>query len=259
MTPQQTIKTSIQLSGIGIHSGQPVSLIIVPAKEGHGIVFEKDRHRIPATINQLVATERGSTLKGLAVVEHLLSAVAGLGIDNLLVKVAGDELPILDGSARDYVAALLKAGLVQQTAPKKYFILKKPLVAGPLEARPYDGFRVHFVVNFPVIGEQSLTFDPKTQDYATEIAPARTFGYLEEYEALKTRGLALGASLDNALVLDKNGYVNQPRFSDELVRHKILDLIGDLALLGRPVQAEIFADKSGHQANAELARRILQA
>jgi len=249
-----------KVEGIGLHSGKPVRVIIKPASPGAGIVFIRSGKRVPATIEHLKQTRRGTTLEGLAVVEHLLAAAYGIGVYDLEVEVEGDELPALDGSALPWVEAIEKAVSSKQKAVS--WTLKSPIKItdgeSSLEARPSDGLKIEFMVNFEGLGEQLFTFDADKQSFKEELAPARTFGYLEEYESLKARGLALGASLENALVLSEKGYVNQPRFPDEVVRHKVLDLIGDLALLGRPLKAEIRARRSGHKLNAELVRRILE-
>jgi UDP-3-O-acyl N-acetylglucosamine deacetylase len=251
----------VKISGIGLHSGQPVSVIIKHAPAGGGIVFIHNGERIPATLDRLSRTERGTTLGGVAVVEHFLSAAYGIGTYDLEVEVTGNELPALDGSALPWVEAIAQVEIRAWNVAQ--LELKAPIKLADgtanIAAYPYDGFKVDFVVNFDGFGEQKYSFDAKNLNYKEEIAPARTFGYLEELEALKARGLGLGASYENALVLTRSGYANKPRFPDELVRHKILDLIGDLALLGRPLRAHIVANRSGHSLNAELVRRILQA
>ena len=250
----------IEVAGIGLHSGKPVKVKISAAPAGSGIVFIRAGERIPATIAQLKDTRRGTSLKGIAVVEHFLSAAYGIGAYDLEVEVVGDELPALDGSALPWAEAIEKAE--SRTQNTEHRTLKRPIKLNDgkasLEALPHDGFRVEFMVNFKGIGEQFFVFDAEKQSYIKEIAPARTFGYLEETEELKRQGLALGASTENALVLSVNGYVNQPRFADEPVRHKILDLIGDLALLGRPLRAAIRAVCSGHKMNTDLVRLLLK-
>ncbi|KPJ69697.1 hypothetical protein AMJ44_02805 [candidate division WOR-1 bacterium DG_54_3] len=260
---QKTISKPFQLSGIGLHSGEETTLLFSPAPPNTGICFIKEEKRIPALVDYIKETQRGTTLDEIAVIEHLLSAAYGLGVDNLEIEVRGGELPALDGSSLPYAEALELAGLIEQNELKNFLILGKPIKVfegeASLEALPYRGFKVDFVVDFPGAGEQRFSFDPQKVDFKKEIAPARTFGYIEEYEILKAQGLALGASFENALVLGKDGYINTPRFPDELVRHKILDLIGDLALLGRPLLAEVKAIKSGHTLNIELARLLRQA
>jgi UDP-3-O-[3-hydroxymyristoyl] N-acetylglucosamine deacetylase len=258
---QKTIARSFTLKGLGLHSGQPAEVTVAPAPVDTGILFLVGGEKVPASLESLAATRRGTSLEGVAVVEHFLSAAFGLNIDNLAVSVSGPELPIVDGSALPFAQAMIEAGIVEQSAEKRFIELLKEIElsekSASLAARPYHGFQVEFMVKFEGFGEQSLVFDPERQSYIKEIAPARTFGYLEEAEELKHKGLALGASLENALVLSKNGYVNQPRFADELVRHKILDLIGDLALLGSPLHAAIKANCSGHKLNTDLVRRLL--
>ncbi|MBI5078958.1 UDP-3-O-[3-hydroxymyristoyl] N-acetylglucosamine deacetylase [Candidatus Saganbacteria bacterium] len=262
----------VEIEGIGLHSGEKSKIILRPALPGAGIVFIQNGEKIPALLQNLKGTQRTTSLCGLSVVEHLLSALAGTGVDDLEIEVIGREIPILDGSALPYVEALQKGGFLNPTIVGKATIVAKPKkernyleikthlkVTGnhaALEVFPYRGFKVNFTVEFPGVGVQQFLFDAEKQDYKKEIAPARTFGWREELEELKTKGLALGVSLDNALVLDKNGYVNQPRFPDEIVRHKILDLIGDLSLLGRPLRAEIRAARSGHKLNADLVEKI---
>ena len=260
---QRTIAKSFSLSGIGLHSGAEAALLFSPAPPPAGIFFIKAGRRIPASLDYVRETKRGTSLDGVAVIEHLLSAVYGLGIDNLQIEIQGDELPAMDGSALPYLQALEAAGLVEQNELKNFLVLERPLKIMEkeawLEALPCRGFKVDFVVDFPGSGEQHYFFDAQKGAFKKEIAPARTFGYIEEYEMLKEQGLALGASFENALVLGKDGYINTPRFPDELVRHKILDLIGDLALLGRPLLAEVKASKSGHKLNIELVRHLRQA
>jgi UDP-3-O-acyl N-acetylglucosamine deacetylase len=254
---QKTLKQACSFSGLGLHSGQPAKVTVRPADDNTGISLNGQ----PATLASLQSQERGTFLSGAAVVEHFLAAAAALQLDNLQVSLEGEEFPALDGSALPYFQAMKTAGIIELTAEKNFISLSSPITVSSetasLTAFPYRGFEVSFMVDFQGIGEQFLVFNPEKQSFSQEIAPARTFGYLEEYEALKAKQLALGASQENALVLSKNGYLNQPRFPDELVRHKILDLIGDLALLGHPLQARIQAVRSGHKLNAELIRRIL--
>jgi UDP-3-O-acyl N-acetylglucosamine deacetylase len=259
---QKTISQPFRLSGIGLHSGEESSLSFSPAPPNAGICFIKEGRRIPALVNFVRESKRGTSLDGIAVIEHFLSAVYGLGIDNLQVEITGRELPALDGSSLPYAQALESAGLVEQSELKNFLVLARPIKViegeASLEALPYRGFKVDFMIDFPGAGKQHYSFDPQKGAFEKEIAPARTFGYIEEYEMLKERGLALGASLENALVLGKDGYINTPRFPDELVRHKILDLMGDLALVGRPLLAEVKAIKSGHRLNIELTRLLRQ-
>ncbi|NQT29927.1 MAG: UDP-3-O-[3-hydroxymyristoyl] N-acetylglucosamine deacetylase [Candidatus Saganbacteria bacterium] len=260
---QKTIASPVPFCGIGLHSGKNVSLLISPASPNAGVYFIKQGKKVPALANCVSQTKRGTTLGGICVVEHLLSAVYALGLDNLQIEIDGDEVPALDGSALPFVLGLAAAGIVEQNTEKAPLFLSRPITLtqgeASLSALPHHGFKIDFMVDFPFVGEQSFGFCLEEESYKKEIAPARTVGYLEEYEDLKKEGLAQGASLENALVISKKGYVNQPRFRNEVVRHKILDLIGDLSLSGRPLRAHIFAIKSGHKLNIELVRRILNA
>ena len=259
---QTTIARSFSLRGLGIHSGKLSELTLKPAAAGSGIFFSKEGRTIPAFWEKVTDTRRGTTLGGIAVVEHLLSAVNGLGINNLEIAVVGDEVPIMDGSALPFVEALRSAGLAEQELPVNYIEVAEPVKVtdgnSSLEALPFRGLKVDFMVDFPVVGQQRLVFEAHKDDYAHEIAPARTFGFIENHEELKSAGRGMGATLENALVIGKDGYINQPRFPDEVVRHKILDLLGDITLLGRPLQAELRATRSGHKMNFELIRRLLE-
>lgn len=260
---QKSILHPCTLSGIGLHSGDKTTIVISPASANAGVSFFQRGEEIPALISQIKQTKRGTTLGKIAVVEHLLAAVFGLGIDNLHIEVQGNELPALDGSAAPYVKALQAAGIVELAVEKTPLILEQPIKIideeSSLEAIPSNGFSIDFMVNFPGVGEQRFSYNPQNQHFDNEIAPARTFGYFEEYETLKKQGLGLGAGYENTLILGKDGYLNTPRFPDEIVRHKILDLIGDLSLLGRPLQAKIKAFKSGHRLNTEFVRRLVKA
>ncbi len=259
---QRSILRPFSLSGVGIHSGSSVTLNFSPAVQDSGIVFLRSGSRIPALAKNVEETRRGTTLGGIAVVEHLLSATYALGLDNLQIEVVGDDIPVMDGSALPFFDAFIRSGIVELEAKKFFLSLSSPIKISEgeasIEALPYHGFQVDFMVKFPVVGEQRYAFDLLKGDFRQEIAPARTFGYIDECALLKEQGLARGASLENALVIGKDGYLNAPRFPNELVRHKILDLIGDLSLLGHPLRARITAVKSGHKMNAELVRRILK-
>jgi UDP-3-O-[3-hydroxymyristoyl] N-acetylglucosamine deacetylase len=257
----------VRIEGIGLHSGQKVAATLAPAAANRGITINGK----PALLKNVTSTSRATTIGGVVLVEHLLSAAYGLGVYDLAVTVEGSELPALDGSALPWVEALEETGVTSSSSrSSNHLTIKQPNHLsvkqsihlsgdnGSIEAYPFDGFEVEFVVNFKWAGEQKFVYNAQKMNYKTEIAPARTFGYLEEIDALKQQGLGLGASFDNALVLTEAGYANEPRFPDELVRHKVLDLIGDLALLGRPLNARIVANCSGHKLNAELTRRILE-
>jgi len=257
---QTTIARPAALEGIGIHSGSPCRVAFSPAAPNSGIVFIKAGKRIPALAENVVDTRRGTSLPGIAVVEHLLSAIHGSGLDNLEIGIEGDEVPALDGSALPFLAALEQAGKVEQAPDRKMVAVREPVKfsdgEASIEALPFNGLKIDFMVKFAGIGEEKLSFLFDPAAYKKQIAPARTFGYLDEVEALHRAGRALGASEKNALILGKEGFVNPPRFPDEPVRHKILDLLGDLLLLGAPLSAAIVARRSGHKLNVELAGQL---
>jgi len=269
---QKTIKESISTDGIGLHSGEKSTIKFKPAATSSGITFIRTdlagSPRIKAEVSNVFSTKRGTSLKNgnaeVFVVEHVLAALAGLGIDNIEIEISGPEPPNLDGSALPYVKLLKQAGIAPLKEERRIIELKKEIRVSQndssIEARPYNGFRIDFVVNFPntAIEEQSFSFEEGKTDFERDIAPARTFGFIEEVEKLKVQGLAKGASLENALALSKEGFVNSPRWNDEMARHKILDLIGDLALIGCGLKAYIIADKSGHELNIKFAREILK-
>lgn len=263
--PQRTIRQTATLEGIGVHTGAAVRIRLQGAPPGSGILFSRAGAiagtTIRATLDAVRSTHRGITLgNGLTVVsvEHLMAAAAGLRIDNLRVEVEGPELPALDGSAAGYVAALEGAGIVQQEGVARVIELGNAEAAvGEGHARTYlaEGFRVSYTVDLPPpLGRQAATADLAL--FRTTIAPARTWGFADEAEALRAAGLARGAGLENVLVIGADGYQNPPRFSDEPARHKILDLIGDLALLGARLQGYVEVTRGGHALHLALAREI---
>ncbi|HEY6821996.1 MAG TPA: UDP-3-O-acyl-N-acetylglucosamine deacetylase [Burkholderiales bacterium] len=275
MLRQRTLKTLVRASGVGLHTGQKVRIALRPAPVDTGIVFRRVDLPVPLEIParaDLVGEARlASTLvKGDAkihTVEHLMSALSGLGIDNAYVDLDAAELPIMDGSAAPFVLLLQQAGIVEQPAPKKFARVKRrvEVIEGDKWARlePYDGFRLSFSIEFrhPVIerSTQAVTVDFAETSYLKEIARARTFGFMHDVEALRESGLALGGGLDNAVVLDEYRVLNAEglRFADEFIRHKLLDAIGDLYLLGRPLLGAFSAHKSGHALNNRLLRELL--
>ncbi|MCX5750243.1 MAG: UDP-3-O-acyl-N-acetylglucosamine deacetylase [Candidatus Saganbacteria bacterium] len=270
MSNQKTIKNCFSFSGIGIHSGNACSMQVLPAKAGTGICFivtdASPPVEIPASPSYIVKKSRETSLAKddieIRTVEHFLAAAHGLGIDNLIIEITGRELPTVDGSALPFVEAFQKAGIVVLDYPKKVFMVHSSIAIenddgeASLIILPFTHFRISCFVDFPVIGCQFFSFDSEKHSFEKEIAPARTFGYAEEIEALKEKGLAKGASLENALGINKDGYMNPPRFPNEPVRHKILDLFGDLALLNGYIKGHIIAIKSGHKLNLELMERL---
>jgi len=276
MLKQRTIKAAIKSTGVGLHTGRKVVMTLRPAQPDTGIVFRRVDLAHPVDIRAqaraVTDTRLCSALEGqgakVATVEHLMSALAGLGIDNLYIDLDGPEVPIMDGSAGPFVYLLQSAGIQEQRAPKRFFRIRRPVEVrdGDKWARfePYDGFRVSFAITFdhPVFDRsgQSLTVDFAETPYTKEVARARTFGFVQDVEALRDAGLALGGSLDNAVVLDEYRVLNQDglRYADEFVKHKVLDAIGDLYLIGHPLIGAFSAHKSGHALNNRLLRATLE-
>ncbi|AOY92675.1 UDP-3-O-[3-hydroxymyristoyl] N-acetylglucosamine deacetylase [Cupriavidus sp. USMAA2-4] len=275
MLKQRTIKSLVKTVGIGLHSGRKVTLTLRPAAADVGIVFTRvdlpEPVEIPASAMAIGDTRLASVLQKdgarVSTVEHLMSACAGLGIDNLYVDVDAEEIPILDGSASSFVFLLQSAGIEEQPAAKRFIRVKKPVEVreGDKLARlePYFGFKLSFTIDFrhPAVDKTGQTFSIDFADtsYVREIARARTFGFAHEFEALREMGLARGGSLDNAIVLDEHRMLNNEelRYGDEFVRHKILDAIGDLYVVGHPVIGAYVAHKSGHGMNNQLLRTLL--
>jgi UDP-3-O-[3-hydroxymyristoyl] N-acetylglucosamine deacetylase len=275
MLRQRTLKKLVSASGVGLHTGKKVRLTLRPAPIDTGVVFRRvdleSPVDIPARADAVGETRLSSCLvKGDAkiyTVEHLMSALGGLGVDNIFVDIDAPEVPIMDGSAAPFVLLIQQAGIVEQAAPKKFLrVLRRVEVAeGDKWARfdPHEGYRLSFSIDFkhPVIDSstQSVTVDFAETSYLKEIARARTFGFMQDIENLREDGLALGGGLDNAVVLDEYRVLNAEglRFADEFIRHKLLDAVGDLYLLGRPLLASFSAHKSGHALNNRLLRKLL--
>jgi UDP-3-O-[3-hydroxymyristoyl] N-acetylglucosamine deacetylase len=267
---QQTIRRAVSLQGVGLHSGKPARLVVAPGRPDTGIVFRPESgDLIPAAAESVVdshyATTIGKNGVRIQTVEHLLAAAAGLGIDNLEVGVEGSEIPAGDGSAKPFAALLLAAGRVQQAAKRRPLSLPFPIRVGTggrwLYAMPHDGLKISYTLDndHPAIGTQVLAWEPTERSFVEELAPARTYGFLTDLGLLRKHGLARGVSLDNAVALDSRGTLNGLRYRDEFVRHKILDLVGDLALLGRPLHAHVIARNAGHALNFELVVAIQRA
>jgi len=271
---QSTIRTPASCAGVGLHSGAQVSITLLPAEPNTGIVFRRtdltsDDAYIAARFDRVRTTELGTTLanaRGVAVatVEHLMSALSGLGVDNVVVEVSGPEIPIMDGSARPFVELIDRAGIEYSAEPKKLVRVLKPVVIEEGEKRavlaPADAFCVAFAIEFSsaAIGHQEFEAEISPLAFRRFIAPARTFGFLHEVEYLRSRGLALGGSLENAIVVSEDRILNtEPlRFKDEFVRHKMLDAVGDLALAGAPLVARYEGVKAGHELNNRLLRAL---
>jgi UDP-3-O-[3-hydroxymyristoyl] N-acetylglucosamine deacetylase len=270
---EQTLASPVAISGIGLHTGVKVSVRLCPAPAHTGIVFKRtdlDDFTIEASSHHVARVSYATSLmkKGVLIstTEHLLSAVAGLNVDNVIVELDNLELPILDGSALPFVKAISEVGLRRQRARRTYIKVLKPVEvvegAKRIAVHPAKALRITYRIAFPhpLIGEQELEFAPRGGNYATEIAPARTFGFLEEVEMLRRSGLIRGGSLENAVVLTRDGVLNPEglRFPDEFCRHKLLDLMGDIALLGRPLIGHLTVERAGHAMHAQLVDQLLR-
>jgi UDP-3-O-[3-hydroxymyristoyl] N-acetylglucosamine deacetylase len=275
MLRQRTLKAIVSATGVGLHTGQKVRMSLRPAQPDTGIVFRRtdlpQPVEIPARADLVGETRLCSCLvRGevkIYTIEHLMSALSGLGVDNAYVDLDGPEVPIMDGSAAPFALLIQQAGIEEQGAPKRFLRVKKRVEARDGDKwavlEPYEGFRLSFsiVYKHPVIEKSntSLTVDFATTSYLKEVARARTYGFMHDVEDLRNVGLALGGGLENAVVLDEHRVLNAEglRFGDEFIRHKILDAIGDLYLLGRPFLAAFSAHKSGHALNNQLLRALI--
>jgi UDP-3-O-[3-hydroxymyristoyl] N-acetylglucosamine deacetylase len=274
MKKQKTVSNTVSVTGFGVHSGAPTTLRIKAAPADSGIRFVRtDLPGAPAVLASPAAvhsTTQATVLGGdgftIATTEHCLAALAGFEIDNAVVEINGAELPIGDGSAQPYIDALEQAGGKEQDALRQYMVITERVVYGDDETfaaiEPYQGFRISCSIAFSHrrIGDQSLTLDVNPQSFKREIGPARTFGFLKDRERAKALGIGLGASLDNTVVLDDAGVLNSGglRYPDEFVRHKILDALGDLAVLGKPVRGHLEARCSGHEVMQGLVKKITE-
>jgi UDP-3-O-[3-hydroxymyristoyl] N-acetylglucosamine deacetylase len=275
MVKQRTLKTTVQATGVGLHTGEKVYLTLRPALPNSGIVFHRvdlGPHAVIRAEAQAVNDTRLSTClesRGarVATVEHLMSALAGLGIDNAIIELTSSEVPIMDGSAGTFVFLLQSAGIVEQSAAKKFIRIKKMIEVKDgdkwVRFEPHNGYKLNFTINFahPVFAntKQHVTVDLGVNSYIKEVSRARTFGFMQEVEYMRSQGLALGGNLDNAIVMDEYRVINPDglRFEDEFVKHKVLDAIGDLYLLGHPLIGAFSGYKSGHALNNALVRAML--
>lgn len=297
---QRTIARSVSISGVGLHTGQRVNLVFQPAPTGHGVKFKRtdldDQPLMNVDVNRVVSTERSTTLGSgpatVSTIEHLLSALSGLQIDNVVIEINGGEVPILDGSASPYVTCLQAAGIEEQDTPRDYFVVEEPITyrdettGSEIVALPYDGFEVVSMIDFdsPVLGQQYATLRGY-EDYPTEIAPCRTFVFLHELEVLFEHDLIKGGDLTNAIVIadrhipqdrldglakkmgketvevTEQGILNtlDLKFHNEPARHKLLDVMGDISLLGVPIRGRILATKPGHRVNVAFTKLLKKA
>jgi UDP-3-O-[3-hydroxymyristoyl] N-acetylglucosamine deacetylase len=272
LTHEQTIRAAVSCSGVGLHGGAPVSLRILPAPAGSGVVFRRtdlDGFEIEASGRNVARVSYATSLmkKGVLIstTEHLLSALIGVGIDNAIVELDNLELPILDGSARPFVEMIQKAGVRRQRRARTYLRIVRDIELREgdkfIAVYPANMYSVSYSINFPhpLIGKQTFGVPLTNGSYLREIAPARTFGFLHEADAMRQQGLIRGASTENAIVLTKDQVLNPPlRYKDEFVRHKVLDLIGDLALIGKQILGSVVADRAGHAMHTALVSRILR-
>jgi UDP-3-O-[3-hydroxymyristoyl] N-acetylglucosamine deacetylase len=262
----------VECSGVGLHSGAPVKLRILPAPAGSGIVFRRvdlEGFEVEAISRNVARVSYATSLMKRGVListtEHLLSAFIGTGIDNAIVELDNLELPILDGSARPFLDLIHKVGIRKQRRGRVYLRIRRELELREgnkfIAVYPAENYSVSYTINFPhpLIGRETFSVDLSDGNYLSEIAPARTFGFLHEADAMRQQGLIRGASAENAIVLTKDGIMNPPlRFADEFVRHKVLDLIGDLALLGKQILGNVVADRAGHAMHTALVSRLLR-
>jgi UDP-3-O-[3-hydroxymyristoyl] N-acetylglucosamine deacetylase len=269
---ENTIRAAAEFRGVGLHSGGAVTMRLLPAAAGSGIVFRRvdlDGFTVEAVSRNVARVSYATSLMKQGVListtEHLLSAFVGMGVDNAIVELDNLELPILDGSALPYVETLRRVGLKQQRKRRTSLRMKREVELREgdkfIAVYPYEGYSAAYRINFPhpLIGREFFEIELSGGAYEREIAPARTFGFLHEAEAMRQQGLIRGASEENAIVLTREGILNPPlRYADEFVRHKVLDLIGDLALLGKRLLGRVVADRAGHAMHTALVSRLLK-
>lgn len=272
MDAQRTLRRPITCAGIGLHSGNKVTLSLKPAPADSGIRFRRTDLQgleIPATVTNLASIQYATGLTrdegSVETIEHLLAALVSMAVDNVVVELNTPEVPIMDGSAAPFVYLIQEAGVKRLAAPRRYLKVVRPISLSQGDKRislyPSEQFRVTYSISFdhPLLRHQSRTIRVTEETFVEEIAPARTFGFLKEVETMRQNGLALGGSLENAVVLGETGVLNNPlRFEDEFVRHKILDAIGDLALVGHPVIGHLVAHRAGHALHTAFASKILE-
>ena len=268
---QRTIRRQVTTEGVGLHSGEVVRLTLSPAGADTGVLFRApDGTLIPALSDRVVDSHFATTIGAFGVkvrtIEHLMAAIAAMGIDNILVDVSGGELPAMDGSSRPFVELLASAGHASLPARRRPLVIEEPIRVEEgtrwIQVLPAESFRISYTLDHdhPAIGLQTASFVITEEVFAEQIAPARTYGFLRDVGVMRKNGLGLGGSLDNAVVVGKRNVLNDTlRFSDEFVRHKILDLIGDLLLLGRPLVGHVIARNGGHSLNHQLVVAIEQA
>src|ERR671937_2129717 len=271
MHAQRTLRRPISCAGIGLHSGAKVTLSLKPAPANYGVRFRRTDlgdFEVPATVQNLAAIQLATGLArdevSVETVEHLLAALVSLGVDNVGIELNSPEVPIMDGSAAPFIYLIQEAGIKRLQAPRKYLKIIRPIAISRGDKRialyPSDHFKVTYSISYdhPLLRHQSRTLRITEESFVEEVAPARTFTFLKDVEMMRQNGLALGGSLENAIVLGETGILNNAlRFDDEFVRHKILDAVGDLALVGYPVIGHLVAHRAGHALHTEFASKIL--
>jgi len=272
MNQQRTLRRTISCAGIGLHSGKKVALSLKPATADSGIRFRRSDlggQEVPATVNHVGGINHATGLMRdtirVETVEHLLAAFVSLGVDNAVVELSSPEVPIMDGSAAPFIYLIQEAGIKLLSAPRRYLKVLRPISLSRGDKRialyPSDHFKVTYSIAFdhPMLRHQSRTIRVTEESFVEEIAPARTFGFLEDVEMMRQQGLALGGSLENAIVIGDTGVLNNAlRFDDEFVRHKILDAIGDMALVGHPIIGHLVAHRGGHALHTQFAAQVLE-
>lgn len=263
---QTTIKNSVEIKGIGLHTGRESRIVISPSSANTGIVFNfADKNSLKVKVDSMIiSTNRGTILAHngyfIYTVEHILSALNGLEIDNVEITLEGEEIPSCDGSAKVFVNKLKEAGVETLEEKRRIIQLPEPIWIfngdKGIFSLPSDKLSIYYIIEFPWIGKQWIFYEHNPTRYEKEIAPARTFGFEEEIETLVTEGLAKGGNFLNSIIVGKNGYSSPLRYPDEFVRHKLLDLMGDIYLLGRRISATLFVVKGGHNLHVELVKRI---
>src|SRR5438445_4952750 len=272
MDAQRTLRRQVSCVGIGLHSGNKVNLTLRPAPADFGVRFRRTDlgdHDVPATVHHLAGIQLATGLAcndvSVETVEHLLAALVSVGVDNVQIELNSPEVPIMDGSAAPFIYLIQEAGVKRLTTPRKYLKIVRPIAISRGDKRialyPSDHFKVTYSISYdhPLLRHQSRTLRLTEEGFIEDVAPARTFTFLKDVEMLRQNGLALGGSLENAIVLGETGVLNNAlRFEDEFVRHKILDAVGDLALVGYPVIGHLVAHRAGHALHTEFAGRILE-
>lgn len=269
MVSQKTVLSNASLNGIGLHSGEEVGIVLEPAEANTGIIFIRDGQQLTASIENVYSSNRSTTLKkfgfSVGTVEHLMAALYGMQIDNVIIRLIGEELPAADGSSLPYVEIIRQAGLKELSEKREVAYLSEPIWISRRDshfiALPSNKLRITCSVEFnhPIIGNQIISIELDENKFVKELAPARTFGFSHEIEYLRGNGLALGGSEDNAIIVYDDHYSTTLRYKDEIARHKALDILGDISLVGVPLAAHLIAIKPSHQLNIEMVKKLHEA